>query len=918
MPTEIFGRDAEIATIGTFLDVLARSPGSMVLAGPAGAGKTTLLRAGSALAAGHGFTVLRTMPAPGDVRLAFAGLADLLEPCLEAVTSELPPPQARALRMALLVQEAPAHPPEPRVIATAFRSAVSLLARSAPVLVVIDDVQWLDPPSEEAVGFAVRRLEHEAVGLLCTQRTSHPGDGLPLELDRALLRADLLPVGGLSLGALHRMLRTRLGTSFSHQTLRRIEIDSGGNPFIALEIGRALARRGITSAGASALPVPDTLSGLVGERLGELPPAVLDAMRLVAVMPDAPFGQYLAAGAGGAELDAAVLAGVLEADEGRLRFSHPLLASAVAGSIPPASLRELHGIAARSVRLPEEQARHRALAATGRSAPVAAELDDAARSAAGRGAPASAAELFGLAASLTPEDHPAGAFRRRLAAARQLAVAGETRAAVASLEQLIATAAPGPERARALSQLASLREDDLAAAAGLLGRALAEAGEDPALAAEIHLGLSASWLSHDSGQQPARDEARKALADAELSGDPAMIAAALVQVFFCNLVCGKAVSERQLDRALELERTVSSASLPTSPAGVAGIWHFTQGRLDGAEAVLRGQLARAEMHGAEYSRADILTRLSLVAGRRADAAAAAELAAAGLEIAELLDLPRLMRALLLAAGRAALQLGQADRVRDLARRGIEAARRSGELPYVALHEGLLGSLDLALGDSGSAAARFRPLLGLLIGWGYRPTTQGVLPDAAEALIGAGALDEAAALLSALERDLASPVTAALTARCRGALAAARGNLDAAVRELTEALRLQDLMAAQPLDRGRTLLVLGGVQRRMKHRGVARATLSAAMDTFDGISAPLWAARARAELARVSGRAPGPTDFTVTERRVTELVARGMSNREVAAELFVTVRAVESTLTKAYAKLGVRSRTELAARLHEAS
>jgi DNA-binding NarL/FixJ family response regulator len=917
MPTAIFGRDAELRTIAAFLDGLAKSPGSLVLAGPAGAGKTTLLRAGAALAAEHEFTVLRTMPAPGDMRLVFAGLADLLEPCLEAVTSELPPPQARALRMALLVQEAPAHPPEPRVIATAFRSAVGLLARSAPVLVLIDDVQWLDPPSEEAVGFAVRRLEHESVGLLCAQRTSSPGDGLPLELDRGVLSADLLPVGGLSLGALHRMLRTRLGSSLSHQTMRRIETDSGGNPFIALEIGRALARRGITSAGASALPVPDTLSGLVRERLGELPPAVLDAVRLVAVMPDAPFGQYLAAGAGGAELDAAVLAGVLEPDGGRLRFSHPLLAAAVAGSIPPASLRQLHGIAARSVRLPEEQARHRALAATGSSAAVAAELDDAARSAAGRGAPASAAELFGLAASLTPEDQPADACGRRLAAARQLAVAGETRAAVTALEQLIAAVPAGPQRARALSQLASLREDDLAAATDLLGRALAEAGDDPALAAEIHLGLSAIWLSHESSQQLARAEARKALADAEPSGDPAMIAASLAQVFFCDLVCGAEVGEQQLDRALELERTVGSASMHTSPAGVAGIWHFTQGRLDEAEAVLREQLTRAETFGAEYARADILTRLSLVAGQRADAGQAAELAAAGLEIAELLDLPRLMRALLLAAGRAALQLGQAEQVRELARRGIEAAKRSGEPPYVALHEGLLGSLDLALGDSGAAAARFRPLLGTLLGWGQRPTTQGVLPEAAEALIGAGDLDEAAALLSVLEDSLASPVTAALTARCRGALAAAHGDLDTAVAELTEALRRQALMAPQPLDRGRTLLVLGGVQRRMKQRGAARATLTEAAGIFDRISAPLWAARARAELARVSGRAPGPVDFTVTEQRVTELVARGLSNREVAAELFVTVRAVESTLTKAYAKLGVRSRTELAARLHEA-
>ena len=150
---------------------------------------------------------------------------------------------------------------------------------------------------------------------------------------------------------------------------------------------------------------------------------MLDTVRLVAVMPDAPFGQYLAAGAAGAELDAAVLAGVLEPDGGRLRFSHPLLASAVAGSIPPASLRELHGVAARVVRLPEEQARHRALAATGPSGPVAAELDHAGRTAAGQGAPATAAELVGLAASLTPAGQPADAFRRRLAAARQLAVA---------------------------------------------------------------------------------------------------------------------------------------------------------------------------------------------------------------------------------------------------------------------------------------------------------------------------------------------------------------------------------------------------------------------------------------------------------------------------------------------------------------
>jgi hypothetical protein len=145
-----------------------------------------------------------------------------------------------------------------------------------------------------------------------------------------------------------------------------------------LEIGRALARRGLTSAPPATLPVPETVSGLVAERLGDLPPTVLDAVRLVAVMPDAPTAQYLAAGAGEADLDAAALAGVLEPESGRLRFSHPLLASAVAASTPPGRLRKLHLVAARHVPLAEARVRHRALAADAPSASVALELFEAA------------------------------------------------------------------------------------------------------------------------------------------------------------------------------------------------------------------------------------------------------------------------------------------------------------------------------------------------------------------------------------------------------------------------------------------------------------------------------------------------------------------------------------------------------------
>jgi DNA-binding NarL/FixJ family response regulator len=134
--------------------------------------------------------------------------------------------------------------------------------------------------------------------------------------------------------------------------------------------------------------------------------------------------------------------------------------------------------------------------------------------------------------------------------------------------------------------------------------------------------------------------------------------------------------------------------------------------------------------------------------------------------------------------------------------------------------------------------------------------------------------------------------------------------------LAAALRYHDQVSPMPVERGRTLLSLGGVQRRRKQWGAARTTLAEAHRLFQGASARLWADRAQAEQARVSGRTPGPRGLTETEQRVTELVAQGLSNRQVAAELFVTVRAVESTLTKAYAKLGIQSRTQLAARLHQ--
>jgi DNA-binding CsgD family transcriptional regulator len=915
MRAGIFGRDAELRVIGDFLAGLPLAARALVLAGSAGAGKTTLLRDAAADGKEQGLIVLEAMPSQSEMRLAFAGLTDLLEPRLDAVLAALPPPQRRALGVALLIEDAAARPPEPRIIASALHGALITLAASAPVLVVIDDVQWLDAPTEAAVRFAFRRLAGQPVGLLCALRDPRPAAELPFELGRARLPAGLLPLGGLSLGALHRMLRLRLGASFSHPTLRRIEAESGGNPFIALEIGRALARRGISSIGAGALPVPDTLSGLVSERLQELPRPVLDTLGLVAVMPNAPVGRYLEAGAAGRDLDAAVQAGVLESDAGRLRLAHPLLSSAVIGSIPPVRWRELHAIAARGAELPEERARHRALAAEGPSAATAAVLDEAAEVAAARGAPATAAQLLELAASLTPGDRSAQAQHRLLGAARQLAVAGETRAAARLLEQLIAAMPPGPDRAVALGQLAAVVDDDFEASARLLQQALAEAGDDPARTSEIHCVLSDISQARDD-MPLARAEAHRAVADAERAGSPTHLATSLAQAFLLDWFTGEQIDESMLTLALELEEAAGSLLRLMSPSEVAANYYMSLGRLDRAEAALQQALARAEAAGVEYPRGDIMLRMSLAAAWRGDLRRAVECAATGLEIAEQLDLSQLTSALLYASAFAALQLGRADEVRDLAGRGLELSRSVGERSYAYYNEALLGSLELARGDCAAAVARLLPLAESHASVRRGVTTHTVVTDTVEALIAVGDLANAVTLLAGLEASAYSPVTDAIVARCRGALTAAAGDLDGAVSELRRALALHDQTSPQPLQRGRTLLVLGGVQRRLKQRRAARQTLGQAIEAFDAIGAVLWAKRGRAELARVSGRAPGPAELTATEQQVAELIAQGMTNRQAAADLFLTVRAVESTLTKIYAKLGVRSRTQLIGQLHK--
>ncbi len=908
----IFGRDQELAELAQFVEALRAGPRALVLVGPAGAGKTTLFDTAVELAQGREVTVLEARPAASETPLSFAGLGDLFRAQLDNVLEELPPPQRRALRVALLIEEAPAEAPETHAVAAAVRNALRTLSSERPVLVAIDDVPWLDGPTAHALDFALRRLEDERVGLLCAER-SERADQLPLGLDRARVPTDVVPVGGLSIGALHRLLRTRLDVSFSRPTLRRIEADSGGNPFIALELARALLRRGDTRLGAETRLVPETVSGLVNERLGELPPGAVEVLRVVALGADLTVEQTLAVIPDPDGLDAAVSAGILEAD-GRVRFSHPLLASAVADAIPPTRRRELHAALAGTVSDGEAHVRHLALAADRPSGSDATELEAAGRQAAARGAPAAAAELLELAASLTPPELGEAAWRRKLQAADYLSVAGETRAARGILEELTRSMPPGPERADALARLAWGREDNFEEAIALLDQALEEVGDDSARRADIHL-FRSDILAIRGDHDEAAAEARLALADAEGGGDNALLASALAQIVMFDAIRGEPIDNRLLERALELEGTADSLRLRTPPSQVAGLCYLAAGRFDEAREAFTAALARSEAEGVEYWRADTLLRLSLTESRVGNLERSEAHALAGLEVAEQLGLEQLTSALSYGCGLAALLLGRADEARSFAERGLELSHGVGDEAYATANEVLLGQIEFTIGDHADAADRLTALWKAMEARGRRPRWQGVLGNAVEAMIAAGRLEDARAALELLDGDRLEAAASAQRARAHGALAATQGDLPDAVTALEEALRLHDEVP-MPIERGRTLLVLGGVLRRLKQRRRARAALGEALEIFDSTGARLWADRVRADLARVSGRVPGTGELTDSERRVAELVAEGRSNKEVAAALFLSVRGVESTLSKVYRKLGIRSRTQLAGALRQ--
>jgi DNA-binding CsgD family transcriptional regulator len=881
------------------------SGAALVLEGEAGIGKTTLWLAGVERAQERGFRVLAARPAEAESELSFSALGDLLAHVHEQVRG-LPPPQRRPLEGALLLAETRGAV-EPRAVAVALLALLRAVARERPVLVAVDDIQWVDSPSASALSFALRRVVEEPIAVIFARRTG-PGAEAQVELD-ATLGVERVVTGPLSLGALRRLLEDRSDARFPRPILRRIHERAGGNPFFALELARALAARGGPLSPQEELPVPDDLERLVAERLRVLPPETREPLAAVAALGE-PTLEY----ADEPALEPAFAAGVLVLEGERIRFEHPLLAAAAYSALPPSRRRALHRRLADHVVDAEERARHLALGAEGPDPTLAAVLDEAALRARVRGAPEAAADLAEWALRIGGEGDPDAAARRTVAAAECRIVAGDRRQARALLDTALSAEPAGAARSRLLLQRARLGDEPFDRAIARLHEALGGASGDPSLEVEVLAQLT-SMITNARRITDAEPYARRCLEIAERVGDPVPLARALFALAQNQFWLGRGFPTRLMERALELDPLCESMSISVRPISQFSFLCLWAGDLD----LARSLLEDARRIG--YDHAD--NTVHMVLWYTATLELFGDQWRRGLELAnEVCELgveaehePVIAMGL---GGRAVFfaHLGDEEQTRRAVAESAALESRAESHAFL-LRPLALSPLELSLDRPRAALEQIRPSTADAWSKGIEEPAQFIsFPVHAEAAIACGELEEAEELLDWIEERavrLDREWALACVARCRGLLAASRGDEVGAVAAFDRALAEHARVQYRRFELARTLLAQGETLRRFKKKRAAREAIEGAIAIFDELGAKLWSAKARREVARISGRtrAGGLTEM---ERRVAELVAAGRSNKEIASELFVTVRTVETHLTKVYAKLAVHSRTELVSRL----
>jgi DNA-binding CsgD family transcriptional regulator len=906
---QLVGREEEMDAIVQLLEAREQLSGAALLSGEAGIGKTTVWLAGIDAATDRGYRILSSRSSEVEAHFSFGGLADLLGDVTGDILHELPPIQQRALEAALLLGEAEIGADD-RAVAAAFLGALRVLASDSPVCLAVDDVQWLDAASLAALRYALARLEEEPIAALLAVR----GD-VPAWLRRAVPQERLyaVEVGALSVGAIRELLRVRLDATFPRPTLVRLWETSRGNPLFALELAAALQQKGTLAAGEE-LPIPTGLDELLRARLDDLSPAALEVARAIAALADPTVS--LLETALGAHFDRgladALDARILELDGERVRFTHPLLGSVVAARQTPARRRSLHARLAEVVPSAEERARHLALATVEPHNNVASRLEEAATAAKARGAPAAAADLAEQAFGLTPLANVEDARRRLFLAADRYHVAGDTDRATALLERARAEAAPGAERAAVLVQLGDVlclprpRE-----ARALFQQALAEVeGDDAALEAAVHLKIADS-MRWGAGIEPGVAHATLAVQAASRTDDSLLRCSTIAVLADWRFRAGHGLARADMEEAVAVERRLPGWPIVGGPTEFFCHQLVWAAEPEPTRRLLLEILAVRRARNEPGDEAWALWNLGLLEWRAGSWEEADRYAMESLEL--LTQLGRVMPPDEFPAAVIAAHRGRIDEARARAQGALGRAETEGIAIGEAGHHWVLGFIELSLGNPGAALGHLRRSYEVRNTFMREPGMRVELGDLLEALIASGELGQAQSILSVWEPrsvELDRAWASAILARCRGLLHAARGDLDDAFARFDSALA-EHARSTDSFHHARTLLALGRTQRRAKRRGAARATLSDALDRFEQLGAPLWAERTRAELARIGGRASSRDELTDAESRIAALVAEGMTNREVAAALFLTEHSVETSLTRVYRKLGVRSRTELA-------
>jgi len=907
---QLVGREPELAVLREFL-AGERSPRGFVLTGGPGIGKTTLWAAALDEARAQGLRVLSARPSDAEARLSFAALIDLLDGVATDGLDSLPAPQLRALEVALLRTE-PTGAPEPHAIALGLLNVLRALAAHEPLLVAIDDIQWLDPPSADALAFAARRLEGEPIGFLLAKRPGR-SSALERELERGPLAR--LEVGPLSLGAIRRLLVERLGLSLSRQLLRRIFESTLGNPLFAIEVGRTLVGRESLELGED-IPVPDGVEDLLGTRVARLTQPVHRLLLAVALSGELRSAQVAALADPGA-LDDALEAGVLLADGDRVRASHPLLAAAAVRQSRARERRELHLELAAAVADEELRARHLALATERPDAELAATLAAAAAGAAARGAAQDAAALAEHALRLTPRGS-AERSDRLLALGWYFEVAGAPRQASKLLLPELDALPPGAARVRACLLLSECATPSNYDTRRYLRRAHAESRNDPGLRAyalaKIASNSAVIGVERIHEAEAWAQEALDELPAARHAGPEDVERVALFSLSWARSLRGLPIDDLCERFRAAADSVPYSAGSPERIAGQRLVW---RGDVVEARAVLTQLLSLADERGEPVSYT--LQRLHVCE---------LELRAGGWEAAS-----RLLDEWAESSDRELLVWPMYERCRALAAagRGLpdEAEQWAAEAIARAETTGVRWDLLEALRARGIAALLKhepqRAAASLRRVWEHteregidEPGAFPVAADLVEALVELGERDEALAVtgrLAELAERLDHPWGLATAARCDALVRLASPAYDGeAAAALAGAAAAYGELGLR-FDRARSLLGLGRAQRRFRKWGAARESLEAAAFAFDEIGSNGWAEEARSELVRVGARRPRPTgELTPAELRVAELAADGLANKEIARTLFVTVRTVETHLSHAYAKLEVRSRSQLTRRL----